>query len=369
MSTVRVIDSPGLWIEGEAISQLEATSRLEGMRLAVGLPDLHAGSGHPVGAAFVTEGVFHPRLVGGDIGCGMALFATGIAKRKARRDKWERALGGLEGSWDGDREAWLADHAAEPAGGPDEALGTIGGGNHFAEIQTVDTITDEAAARALGLDAGELVVMVHSGSRGLGQFVQEAHAERFGEGPVGAGEAADHYLAAHDRAVAWARANRALIAERMARQIGGEPTRLLDLTHNALLSLPGDRFLHRKGAAPGDAGPVVIPGSRGALSHVVAPTAQGADVGVAAASLAHGAGRRWSRTQARAKLQGRISPEQLRSTRFGGRVICEDRALLLEEAPEAYKDIEQVIAALEAHKLVTRVATLRPMITYKTRSR
>ena len=69
---VRLFASAKSWIEGEALRQLYATSKLEGMRLAVGFPDLHPGKGSPVGAAFVTEGLIYPYLIGGDIGCGMA---------------------------------------------------------------------------------------------------------------------------------------------------------------------------------------------------------------------------------------------------------------------------------------------------------
>ena len=69
-TTVRLIASAKSWIEGEAMRQLHATAKLPGMRLAVGLPDLHPGKGTPVGAAFVSEGVIHPHLIGGDVGCG-----------------------------------------------------------------------------------------------------------------------------------------------------------------------------------------------------------------------------------------------------------------------------------------------------------
>src|SRR5262245_13856000 len=72
--TVHLFASAKSWIEGEAVRQLYATSKLEGMRLVVGFPDLHPGKCSPVGAAFVTEGLIYPHLIGGDIGCGMALF-------------------------------------------------------------------------------------------------------------------------------------------------------------------------------------------------------------------------------------------------------------------------------------------------------
>src|SRR5262245_8996044 len=82
---VRVFASSTSWIEGEALRQLYATSRLEGMHLVVGFPDLHPGKGSPVGAAFITEGRIYPQLIGGDIGCGMALFKTDLPRRSAER--------------------------------------------------------------------------------------------------------------------------------------------------------------------------------------------------------------------------------------------------------------------------------------------
>ena len=79
------------WIEGEALRQLYAAAKLEGMRLAVGFPDLHPGKGSPVGAAFVTEGLIYPYLIGGDIGCGMALFKTDLVQRDIKLDRWARS--------------------------------------------------------------------------------------------------------------------------------------------------------------------------------------------------------------------------------------------------------------------------------------
>jgi len=76
--SVRLVASPKSWIEGEAVRQLYATAKLDGVRRAVGFPDLHPGKGTPVGAAFVTEGVIYRPLIGGDIGCGMALFKTDL---------------------------------------------------------------------------------------------------------------------------------------------------------------------------------------------------------------------------------------------------------------------------------------------------
>ena len=85
---VRLYASAQSWIEGEAVRQLYAASKLDGTRLAVGFPDLHPDKGGPVGAAYVTEGVIYPHLIGGDIACGMALFKTDLLRRDAKLQRW-----------------------------------------------------------------------------------------------------------------------------------------------------------------------------------------------------------------------------------------------------------------------------------------
>src|SRR5262245_6236861 len=97
--TVRVFASAKSWIEGEALRQLYATSNLESMRRAVGVPDLHPGKGSAVGAAFVTEGLIYPCLIGGDIGCGMALFKTDLVRRDVKLDRWAKIPFDLEHLW------------------------------------------------------------------------------------------------------------------------------------------------------------------------------------------------------------------------------------------------------------------------------
>ena len=134
---VRLFASSKSWIEGEAVRQLNATSKLDGVRYAVGFPDLHPGKGSPVGAAFVTEGEIYPHLIGGDIGCGMALFETDMVRRDAKLDRWAEQYFHLEHPWDEEVGEFLAEHDLESTGF-DRSLGTIGGGNHFAEIQVVE---------------------------------------------------------------------------------------------------------------------------------------------------------------------------------------------------------------------------------------
>lgn len=361
---VRVIASARTWIEGEAVQQLEGTARLPGMRAAIGMPDLHPGKGSPIGAAFLCEGRVYPHLVGNDIGCGMGLWATDLLRRKAKRDRWADRLEDLDGPWDGDPAAALAGVGTTEF---DASLGTIGGGNHFAELQAIDRVEDAAALAAAGLDEDGLVLLVHSGSRGLGESILRAHVDVFAAGGLDVGTpAADEYLRRHDHAVAWARVNRAVIAGRFAASIGAELTPALDVCHNSVVPAPDGCWLHRKGAAPSTEGLVVIPGSRGTLSYLVRPVAERDEAGW---SLAHGAGRKWKRGDVKARLKDRYRPADLAQTALGGRVICEDRDLLYEEAPEAYKDIDVVVGSLVEAGLCSVVATLRPLITYKTRRR
>lgn len=362
---VRVVGDAQSWIEGEAIDQLERTAGRFGMRLAVGLPDLHPGRGHPIGAAFLTEYAVYPTLVDNDIGCGMALWRTDLASHRRDVDRWVRRLEVLDRPAD-EEDATFTSAEAEAEGWRD-ALGTIGGGNHFAELQSVADVHDEQAFEALGLERKRLVLVVHSGSRGLGESILRAHVRDHGDTGLEVGSF-EHgrYQKRHDAALAWAIDNRRIIAERFLRAVRTNGERVLDLSHNAVVPVDGGRrWLHRKGAAPATDGCVVIPGSRGARSWIVRPTPLAAETDASAFSLAHGAGRRWRRSDCKARLMDR-RPEQLERTRFGSRVICTDRALLFEEAPEAYKDVDAVVDDLVAAGLVTPVAALEPVLTFKT---
>ncbi len=367
-AVVRVVAAARTWIEGDAVQQLETTARLPGMRAAIGMPDLHPGKGSPIGAAFVCEGHLYPHLVGNDIGCGMGLWQTDLLRRKLKRDRWAERLDGLDEVWDGDVAAALGGLAGSEH---DRSLGTIGGGNHFAELQQVERVEDAAVLAGVGLDADKLCLLVHSGSRGLGESILRAHVDVHAAAGLAEGSLeAKEYMSRHDHAVAWARVNRQVIARRFAGALGAELVGLLDVCHNSVEALPETPccWLHRKGAAPSTQGPVVIPGSRGSLSYLVQPIAP-ADPGYAGYSLAHGAGRKWKRGDTKARLKDRYRPADLVQTALGSRVICEDRELLYEEAPEAYKDIDGVIAALLEAGLCRVVAVLRPVITYKTRRR
>src|SRR5437588_2525965 len=122
--------------------------------------------------------------------------------------------------------------------------------------------------------------------------------------------------------------------------------------------------VQREGAVTASARFVVIPGSRGSLRYLVKPIGDGESH---AWSLAHGAGRKWARSDARQRMRERFGMHQLVQTPLGSRVVCEERDLLYEEAPAAYKNIEAVIGDLVSAGLVSVIATLRPLLTYKTR--
>ena len=348
-----------------ALDQLNATARLEGMGQVVGLPDLHAGNGIAVGAAFWSPDRIWPHLVGSDIGCGMALWETSLAVRKFRVGQVDRRLQGLDEPWDGPVEAVLAS-AGLPSNLASPSLGTIGGGNHFAEFQKVEEIVDPDRFAGLDLHEDRVWMMVHSGSRGLGQAILQDQTERTGKSSLMAsGEEAKAYLARHDQAVAWAVVNRRIIAERFLGAVGLSGHCVLDIVHNSVTAHESG-WLHRKGAAPADCGPVVIPGSRGDFSYLVEPVTEHAKA--ALCSLAHGAGRKWSRNDAHARLSRRYRVSDLQRTKLSSHVICEDRRLIFEEAPEAYKDIAGVIDDLAAADLIRVIARLRPLLSYKTRA-
>jgi len=362
---VRMVASPKSWITGDAEAQLRRAAELPGVVAAVGMPDLHPGKGIPVGAAILSDGVVHPELAGNDIGCGMSLWQTEMPRKKLKLDRWARKLKGLESPMEQSSADRLAAVGLEP--GPcDASLGTIGGGNHFAELQAVDAVEDDQTFRSLGLDESRLMLLVHSGSRGLGESVLRSYVARHGFGGVAEEkDAAAEYLAGHDRAAAWAGLNRTLIAERFLDMLATRGRPVIDLCHNSICPVQyGDKrhWLHRKGAAPSDSGAVVLPGSRGTLTYIVEPVG---DQAANAFSVAHGAGRKWARSEAKSRLERRYSVDSLRRTDLGGRVICDDKTLLYEEAPQAYKNVDVVVRDLIDAGLVRTIATLKPLITYK----
>ena len=367
---VRVITNERVWLEDAALEQLRITARLPHIREAVGLPDLHPGRGYPVGAAFFSVHHFYPALVGGDIGCGMGLWQTDLRAHVASASKLEKQLGNIDGPLpEGLMEDALAqlreiatEHLPATFHMLGESLGTIGGGNHFAELQLVDTVYDEAA----GIDKKRVHLLVHSGSRGLGGAILRAHVEQFGHAGLAADSlAARDYLAQHDAALEYASLNRIWIARRILQAMRAKAQYLLDVSHNHVVPARfcgADGFLHRKGATPADQGMVMIPGSRGDFSYLVMPLVDCHD---ALDSLAHGAGRKWARSDCVGRLAHKFKSDELRKTRFGSTVVCSDKELLYEEAPQAYKDVDDVVASLVDAGLVRLIARFKPLLTYK----
>jgi tRNA-splicing ligase RtcB len=276
-------------------------------------------------------------------------------------------------------------------------IGTLGSGNHFLELQRVEAVYEARAAEAFGLRLGQLTVLIHSGSRGLGHqvctdFVKRMDARlgvygidlpdrQLSCAPVESPEGQD-YLRAMAAAANFAWANRAALAHRVreaiASVLGGEVARgtrtIYDVAHNvAKLEEHGGRTLcvHRKGATrafpPGhpeipasyaDVGqPVFIPGSMGTASYVLAGRAGAMERSFG--TTCHGAGRRLSRTAVRKAIDG----GQLRRKLEASGIVV--RALsargLAEEAPEAYKDVDRVVEIVERAGLAARVVRLRPV--------
>lgn len=395
---------------------------------ACATPDFHPGSIAPVGSVVATSSDFViPAAVGTDINCGMRLITTGltlaqIAPHKAKllasltRSLLEngrdvpvhtaafRALfdegpsafldaihgAGLWASCDRDRMqeeiagciglegfAGHTRHAPEAYTGTrhdvfrDPCLGTLGGGNHFVEMQVVDQVLDRHAAYRAGLKTGDVVVMIHSGSRDIGFHVGARWMDRAkAEWPTGvrhpesalyglAGPLAKEYLEAMGVAARYAWANRVVLAElvrkEMAEVIGTTTSKLVvDVPHNVVLQEHGLN-VHRKGATPAHDGDLaLIPGSMGDHSYL----ANGMGHADWLWSCSHGAGRNVRRQDMRA-LKDAPDPDAT----WQCVTLREERRV--EEAPHAYKPIGPVIEAQEAAGLIRCAVRLKPWVTFK----
>ena len=364
-----VFAGPRTWIEGKAVDQLKKSAELPGIEFAAGMPDLHPGRGLPVGAVWQScadsqNMRLYPTLIGNDIGCGMALWKLGTETKTFKPSKFASKLTGLDAPpFKSDYPELLKPYEGHPF---EKALGTIGSGNHFAEILAVDMLyrgADEA-----GMENDPLYLAVHSGSRGFGEDILFRHVTAFGhEGLPWESEAAKAYMALHDEALAFARTNRRLIAQRFMKRLRADGFEMLDIPHN-YASFENGRLMHRKGAVAMSHPLVLIPGSRGDFTYVVQPTPEVSNP-LALNSLSHGAGRKWMRSECRGRLEKRFRENDLRKTVFGNLVVCENRELLYEEAPQAYKSVEDTVTVLEADGLCRRVARLKPLLTYKTMRR
>jgi tRNA-splicing ligase RtcB len=284
-------------------------------------------------------------------------------------------------------------------------LGSLGSGNHFIEVQAVEEIYDPEAARCFGLEKDRVAVMIHTGSRGFGHQIASDYIETFRRRNLGRLKVRDpqlvhaatgsaegrNYLQALNAASNFAWANRQLLQEdviavfeRVLRQ-GRERLALrlvYDQAHNIakferheVSGREADLLVHRKGATralpPGhpdippayrSAGqPVLIPGSMGSRSYVLRGTAAGGEATFF--SSAHGAGRRLSRHQA-VKLAAQADVRE-RLQRGGILVFSLSAQGLKEEIPEAYKDVDDVVAVTVAGGISEKVARLRPLLVVK----
>ncbi len=343
--------SSDAWIEGHAEDQLKHVAALPGALQVAGFPDLHPGKYGPVGCAILAKHLY-PTLAGSDIGCGMSLFELDIVPRRIKLDKIEKRLRQL-GKPDRVDRAGLLEADGLPVDLWPTALGTIGGGNHFCELQLCRDPIDGI------LDTSRAYLMVHSGSRGLGNAIVMPYLERNADCLMGAD--VNVYLAAHDQAVHWAWLNRLVIAQRAAEALKADIRLVTDNVHNLIVKT-ADGFLHRKGAAVAG-GLVPLAGTRATESYLIDTSAK--PVG-ALSSCAHGAGRKFDRRSMRGRISAKKSSiEALRRNGFGGRVVCEDKALLIEEAPTAYKSSRAVLTDLEKSGIARRLATLEPLVTFK----
>ena len=423
-------------IRNEAsLAQLANGATLPGIvKAALAMPDIHQGYGLPVGGVVATDaahGVVSPGAIGFDINCGVRLLATELSVADVRdrvaalvealyttiptgvgshgrvtldaRDlcrvmeegaPWAVERGhGLPSDLDrleSDGRIPGADAGAVSERACERGLrqiGTLGSGNHFLEVQTVDEIHDQAAASRLGIRAGQITVMIHTGSRGLGhQVCTDALAttgnalhrhgivvpdRQLACAPVQSAEARQ-YLAAMRAAANFAFANRQVLThwtrEVFTRVLGvAAPTLrvVYDVAHNIAKEeeheVDGRRrrlLVHRKGATrafPGQ--PVLVPGDMGRYSYVL----RGTEVAMRETfgSTCHGAGRMLSRTAAVKAARGRHIDRELASRGIVARATGRDA--LAEEMPEAYKDVKDVVDVVHRFGISTRVARLRPV--------
>ncbi|MGG7569357.1 RtcB family protein [Streptomyces sirii] len=429
----------------KALEQVVNVATLPGIvRASFAMPDVHWGYGFPIGGVAATDidagGVVSPGGVGFDISCGVRLLAAAIDREplvpRMRRlmdvlgDTVPRGMG-RGGLWKLTGRAQMekllvagAGYAVEHGHGVSRDLercedrgalagadpsqvgqraverglqqvGSLGSGNHFLEVQAVDRVYDAVTAAAFGLHVGQVCVMIHCGSRGLGHQVCTDHVRvmdqslrRFGIrvpdrqlacAPV-VSTPGRAYLGAMAAAANYGRANRQLLTEAArhafdiaaeagldlvydvshntakveTHDVDGEPRRLCVHRKGATLALPpGHPDLPEELAAFGH--PVLVPGTMGTASYVMVGTI-GND---AFASTAHGAGRVWSRHQALRRVRGEQLRDELESQ--GISVRPSSWRGLAEEAPDAYKDVDAVARATEGAGLARPVARLVPL--------
>lgn len=364
-SNWRIISSTKNWIESASIEQLKHAAAMRNVIYAAGMPDLHPGKGIPVGAAVLTQQTIYPHIIGNDIGCGMGFYATSIDAARFKAERYAKIMDNYESFEQIDIGSRIAELPQDLTG---PVPGTIGGGNHFAELQAVEEIFDSEAAAQCGINKESLYILVHSGSRGLGdstlrRFIEKYQAQN---GLEDSTESFREYMAEHDYCVRWGIINRDIIACRLLTGLGLKPDyrTILDTPHNFIekISENGEiRYIHRKGVAKSEDFNI-IPGSRGTFTYLVKKTHSTVDN---LYSVPHGAGRKWERSACKGKLGSKYTKETIKITKFGSRIICKDKDLLFEEAPESYKNIETVVNDITEAGIATPVATFRPVMTLK----
>ncbi len=444
----RIIAEPGLLehiTDDLALEQVANVATLPGIvGHSLAMPDIHWGYGFPIGgvAAFDPDGgIVSPGGVGFDINCGVRLLRTGLSRADVepiKRDLLDALFKAVpagmgsrgEGASENDVRdltaagaAWAQEQgyattddrdAMEDSGviagaDPDllsersmvrgrRSLGSLGSGNHFLEVQAIDEVYDAETARAFGVDQDEVVVMIHTGSRGLGhQVCQEAVQDLQGV-PARHGielpdrqlacapldsEEARQYMGAMAAAANFAFVNRSILTARTREVFGrlapdADVGLVYDVCHNIAKyeehQVDGRTrrvCVHRKGATrafpPGHpelaprfqatGQPVVVPGDMGRVSFLLAG-AEGA-MEKTFGSCCHGAGRRLSRTAAKKQYSGKDLIDEL--GRAGIIVRATSAQVAAEEAPGAYKDVSQVVDSVVRAGLAGRVARMRPL--------
>jgi len=374
-------------IEPEAIEQLRNIASLPVVHPHVAaMPDVHLGKGATVGAVVPTKGAICPAAVGVDIGCGMSARKTSIPSEALDAEGLKKLRHSIEREIPVGREQkrhpfpaaveWMESHGAPGVASKAlreravHQLGTLGGGNHFIEI-----CTDR--------EDGKIWSLLHSGSRNIGKSVAEVHIARakksmgrdldalpdsdlawLSEGTT----EFEQYNADRDWCQAYARENRAIMMERLLRQLSfalgyrDDVSRLginlaVDCHHNYVADEVhfGERLLvTRKGAIRAGVGELgIIPGSMGTGTYIV----RGLGSSEAFESAPHGAGRKMSRSEARR----RFTAEDLVCQTEG--VECRKDVRVVDEIPAAYKPIEEVIE--KSSDLVEVVAFIRQVICVK----
>jgi tRNA-splicing ligase RtcB (3'-phosphate/5'-hydroxy nucleic acid ligase) len=371
-----VVGQVGVDIEPAALEQLRLALRLPVAVRGALMPDAHVGYALPIGGVVALHGAVAPAMVGVDIGCRMhlSIFPEPPEELSRRREALFADLKAVTALGDRPRPGRAPDHAvlADPrwqATGQLRGLrataaaqlGTSGGGNHFVELVTGERLADDGGAEAV--PARFWGLLTHGGSRAVGAAIAthytrvaaretaaRARVPRLYEWLDLAGAAGQEYWTAMEVAGAYAEANHAVIHAAFARRAGVTPLLTVQNHHNFAWR-HGDTVIHRKGATPAEAGVLgIIPGSMGTASYLVAGLGNEA----ALWSAAHGAGRRMSRSAARQA----ISPRAAREWLAARDVLVE--GVSPDEAPQAYKDIERVMALLIGAGLVRPLARMRP---------